>query len=94
LRQSNVASTAVHQRFAFSQPTPLGEQFEHRPAQEHRHPQRPRLPIRLTCWAKPIWPRKAMKLASQPNGGMAFGLSSRLSLVEPKSAVISVRVVL
>ena len=46
---------------------------------------------RCTYLAKPIWPRKAMKLAKPPKGEMALGVSSSTSLCSPKSEVISVR---
>ena len=47
-----------------------------------------------TSRAKPIWPRKETKLARPPKGEMALGVSSKISLVSPKSAVISTWVVL
>ena len=48
---------------------------------------------RCTSWAKPMEPRKEMKLARPPKGEMALGVSSRTSLAWPKREVISVRVV-
>ena len=43
---------------------------------------------------QPIWPRKEMKLARPSKGETAFGVSSKISLVWPKSEVISVWIVL
>ena len=47
-----------------------------------------------TCRENPIWPKKEMKLAKPPKGETALGISSKISLVWPKSEVISVWVVL